>query len=90
MPIKDKGFAKELRVVDPNTVAFTLQAGDNVLEKTLVGEEINASGFRIGPQSFREMMLGKATYIYWDPDIPGGEDMEHVPQSHFRPQLSGI
>ncbi len=90
LPINDKGFAKEMRVVDPNTVRFKLCVEDNVLERTLVGEEINSSGFRIGPSNFREMILGKSTYIYWDPDIPGGEDMEHAPQFPLRLQSAGI
>lgn len=90
VPVNDKGFAKEIKVVDPNTVTFTLCVDDNIWEKTLVGEEINASGFCIGPSNFREMIVGKSTHIYWDPDFPSGEDMEAVKQVGLRPQLSGI
>lgn len=89
LPIRGKGFVKEIKVVDPNTLAFSIQAGENYLQRTLVGEEINASGFRIGPSNFLELITGKSTRLYWDPDKPGGEDMENVKQIAWYPQPAG-
>ncbi len=90
LSIRDKGIVGEVKVVDPNTLAFRTQVGGKDLEQTLVGEEINASGFRIGPSNLAEMIVGKATYLYWDPDKPGGEDMEMVRQGVWRLQPTGI
>lgn len=89
LSVKDKGFVKEIKVVDPNTLAFKVCVDENVIEETLVGDEINASGFYIGPSNFREMLVGKATRLYWDPDRPGGEDMELVKQTVWRFQPAG-
>lgn len=90
LPLNDKGHVREIKVVDANTLAFKIRVDDIELEERLVGEEINASGFQVGPSNFREMILGKSTRIYWDPDLPDRDDMEPVKPVVWRLQSSGI